>query len=151
MRVGNRGILIRKSTFNNFEFDVECDDGDVLPLKSSEVNKLTMEDKQYMEYIFTNNQVMFEDKKVVIGKVNYLTKQTDILDENGVFSIVEFKDLEPIHIDSVEDKKLDEFDIVEDLLNVFVGHYKNTDNTYTVPKEFLVSLIKKIYIGGVKG
>jgi hypothetical protein len=148
MRVGNRGILIRKSTFNNFEFDVECDDGDVLPLKSSEVNKLTTEDKQYMEYIFTNNQVMFEDKKVVIGKVNYLTQQTDILDENGVFSIVEFKDLEPIHIDSVEELH---FDIHEDLLNVFVGHYKNTDNTYTVPKEFLVSLIKKIYTGGVKG
>jgi hypothetical protein len=100
MRVGQRGVIIRRSTFNSFEFDVECDDGDVLPLKSSEVNKLTTEDKRYMDYIFINNQVMFDDKKVMINRVNYLTQQADIFDDIGVFSIAEFKDLEPIHINS---------------------------------------------------
>lgn len=142
MRVGHRGVIIRKSTFNNFEFDVECDDGEIVPVKEEELNKLTPEDKQYMKYIFTNNQVMFDGKKVVINKVNYLTQQADIFDDIGVFSIVEFKDLEPIHIDNVEELQ---FDIVEDLINVFVGHYKNTDNTYTVPKEFLINLIKGRY------
>jgi hypothetical protein len=103
MRVGQRGVIIRRSTFNSFEFDVACDDGDVLPLKSSEVNKLTTEDKRYMEYLFTNNQVMFEDKKVMVNRANYLTQQADIFDDIGVFSIAEFKDLKPIHINSLVD------------------------------------------------
>jgi hypothetical protein len=127
MRVGQRGVIIRKSTFNSFEFDVECDDGDVLPLKSSEVNKLTTEDKRYMEYLFTNNQVMFDDKKVVINRVNYLTQQADIFDEIGVFSIAEFKDLEPIHIDSlVEDSRSARHrDVIEEIHNTF--KIKNAD------------------------
>jgi hypothetical protein len=53
-----------------------------------------------MDYIFINNQVMFDDKKVMINRVNYLTQQADIFDDIGVFSIAEFKDLEPIHINS---------------------------------------------------
>lgn len=142
MRVGQRGVILRRSTFINLDFDVECDDGEIVPVKEEELNKLTNEDKRYMEYLFTNNQVMFDDKKVVISKVNYLTQQVDILDDNGVFSIAEFKDLEPIHIDSVEELQ---FDIYEDLLNVFVGHYNNEDGTYTVPKEFLINLIKGRY------
>lgn len=102
-RIGNRATILRTSTFSNYEFDVECDDGEVLPLKSSELNQLTEEDKQYMDFIFINNQVTFDDKKVKIIKVNYLTRQAEIKDDNGVEYIVEFKDLQPIHIDSLVD------------------------------------------------
>jgi hypothetical protein len=56
-----------------------------------------------MEYLFTNNQVMFEDKKVMVNRANYLTQQADIFDDIGVFSIAEFKDLKPIHINSLVD------------------------------------------------
>jgi hypothetical protein len=127
MRVGQRGVIIRKSTFNSFEFDVECDDGDVLPLKSSEVNKLTKEDKRYMDYIFTNNQVIFDDKKVVINRANYLTQQADIFDDIGVFSIVEFNDLQPLHIDSlVDDSRTTKHrEVIEEIHETF--KIKNAD------------------------
>jgi hypothetical protein len=168
MRCGNRGVIIRKSTFNNFEFDVECDDGDVLPLKSSEVNKLTTEDKRYMEYIFTNNQVIFDGKKVVIGKVNYLTQQTDILDENGVFSIVEFKDLEPIHIETNKNNKLGKFgeigleigkftddknkqygssvDATYEMMKVLMDRYTYDEDNYLIPKELVKHMLLQVRI-----
>ena len=33
----------------------------------------------------------------------------------------------------------------EELLNTFFDHYKNPDNTYTVPKQLLINLITEIY------
>ena len=103
-RIGQRAFILGKYyTTDNYDYYVEFDDGSKSPVKIDELNKLNEEDKQFMNYIFTNNQVMFDDKKVVISKVNYLTQQADIFDEIGVFSIVEFKDLEPVHIDSLEE------------------------------------------------
>jgi hypothetical protein len=106
MRVGQRGVIFRKSTFSNFEFDVECDDGEVLPLKTSELNKLTEQDKQYMNYIFTKNKVRYHNQEVTIVKTDYLHFKAEIL-IGEVEDVVDFDKLQPIHIDSLEEVKVD--------------------------------------------
>jgi hypothetical protein len=148
MRVGQRAIILGKSTFVNQDYDVEFDDSEVIPVKSSELNKLTQEDKQFMDYIFTGNTVIWNEETVQIIKVDYLHRNAEIKFNDDSEVVVSFDGLKPFDYRGINRIEELQFDIYDDLLNVFVGHYKNTDNTYTVPKEFLVSLIKKIYTGG---
>jgi hypothetical protein len=166
MRIGQKAVILRKSTFSNFDFDIEFDDGESVPVKNSELNKLTDEDKKYMDYIFINNKVSFRNEKYKVIKVNYLTKQANVIKDDKSEYIVKFDDLQPIHIETNEnemgyfeqlglqigklvDKKQkaygDSVTKCYKIMRVLLEDYRDEEEkTYTIPESLLPQMLLDI-------
>jgi hypothetical protein len=151
-RVGERCTIIRQIKSINYDFDVEFDDGMISPVKYNELNKLTDEDKQYMNYIFTGNKVYYAyvSEPVKVLKVDYIHKKAELEFNDNSCEVVDFDNLYQFDdfIETIHNEKLEEFkiNIHEDLLNIFFEHYRNQDDTYTIPKELLVNMLKGLYM-----
>jgi hypothetical protein len=148
-RIGQRATILNiLHTSVNYDVDIEFDDAMISPVKYSEINKLTEEDKHLMNYIFTNNKVLYWYDEVTVVKVDYLHTKAEIKFSDGTYDVVDFDKLNPIEVKENNSVKVNQFDIHEDLLNILFKHYRNQDNTYTIPKELLINMLKGLYTDG---
>jgi hypothetical protein len=150
MHVGDLVQILRTVKSSNFHYDVELATGDINPVRVSELNKLTEEQKELVKYIKRGNKVAYSptSETVEIIKVDMLHGQVEIkFDDNGV-NVVDIKSLKPLEkeIWRVVEQPEEHLETVqEELLNTFLGHYKNENDTYTVPKELLINMLKLMY------
>jgi hypothetical protein len=127
----------------NYQYDVELPNGDYVPVREVEINKLTKRQREYMTYIQKDNTVIYvpTNEEVVITKTDYLHGQVSIMFEDGGATTVGFESLR----ESVKKGKNKPERNFEDLLSIFLNHYKNQDDTYTVPKQLLINLLDQIF------
>jgi hypothetical protein len=150
LHVGDLVQVLRIIKSNNYDYDVELATGDIDPVRESELNKLTEEQKQLVTYINRGNKVTYSPtgEEVEIIKVDMLHGQVEIkFDDNGV-NVVGMESLKPIEEETwriVEQPEEHLETTQEELLNTFLGHYKNENDTYTVPKELLINMLKLMY------
>jgi hypothetical protein len=129
MRVGQRAKVDEiLHTSPNFDYDIKFDDGVIVPVRECELNKLTNTDEQFMNYIFAKNKVKYHDEEITIVKVDYLHKKAEIK-IGDCEQVVDFKELQPIHINSLEEFEVSNSDRYKQLLqekyDVYVS--KNAD------------------------
>jgi hypothetical protein len=149
-RIGERGVVsIDDLNLSNYQYILEFDDGSIAPVHEIEVNRLAEEDKTVMEYIFTRNKVFHRpsSEEVIIKKVDYLNKKAEVDFTSGGSTVVDFEVLLPQTLEGepttqlkTETNKASN----EDYLNIFFGHYKNSNDTYTVPKQLLINLLNNM-------
>jgi hypothetical protein len=142
-RVGEN-CQVQESLYNspNYDYKVVFEDGETAKVKESELNKLTEKDKHLQTYIKRGNELTYipTSENVVIETVDYLHGQAEVrFNDNGV-QVVGFESLRPI---DKENDSVDNSYTHDDLLEVFFGHYRNENDTYTVPKEFLINILKQ--------
>jgi hypothetical protein len=144
-RVGERGVIsIEHLNLSNYEYILEFDDRSTSPVHENEVNRLTEEDKKEMEFIFTGNKVFHRpsSEEVIIKKVDYLNKYAEVDFTSGGSTVVEFDVLLPQTLEGIATTPTETIKASnEDYLNIFFGHYKNSNDTYTVPKQLLINLL----------
>jgi hypothetical protein len=131
----------------NYQYDVTLPNGDYVPVRETEINKLTERQREYMTYIHKDNTVIYvpTQEEVVITKTDYLHGQVSIMfEDGGVTDNVGFESIREL-VDKVADKPERNLD---DLLNIFFKHYKNKDETYTIPKQLLINLLDQIFEEG---
>jgi hypothetical protein len=99
-----------------------------------------------MTYIHKDNTVIYvpTQEEVVITKTDYLHGQVSIMFEDGGVMTTGFESIREL-VDKVADKPERNLD---DLLNIFFKHYKNKDETYTIPKQLLINLLDQIFEEG---
>jgi hypothetical protein len=142
-RIGERGVILITDEFSspNYDYVLEFDDGSTAPVREREIFKLDEEDKEAMEFIFTGNKVIHSSReKAVIKKVDYINKRAEIYFIRGGSEVVEFEKLKPL--DKKEEITERNFD---GLLNILFKHYKNENDTYTLPKQLLINLLDQIF------
>jgi hypothetical protein len=150
MHVGDLVQVLRYRVSNYYSYDVELATGDINPVREKELNKLTEEQKQLVTYINRGNKVTYSptNETVEIIKVDMLHGQVEVkFDDNGVqvVDINSLKQLEKEIWRMVEQPEEHLETVQEELLNTFLGHYKNENDTYTVPKEILINMLKLMY------
>jgi hypothetical protein len=167
MRVGQRAIIWDNYTLTkNFDYVIEFDDGEKSPARICELNKLTEQDKLYMDYIFKYNIVKYHDEKVLIVKCDYLHNKAEIK-IGEVEQVVDFEELQPIeyveqaiNTNYFEQKGLEIGQLVNKkqkaygdsiskaykLMQVYLENYDNGDDTYTIPKSLLKHILLQVRI-----
>jgi hypothetical protein len=98
MHVGDLAQVLRIVKSNNFDYDVELADGNISPVRESEMNKLTEEQKQKVTYINRGNKVIYSptNEVVEIVRVDMLHEQVEVkFDDNGV-NVIGIESLKPI-------------------------------------------------------
>lgn len=143
---GEVATITRKITSSpNYQYDVLLENGDYTPIRECEMNKLTEEQLQQVTYIKRDNQVLYTptNEIVKILKVDLLHGQIEIEFQDAGIMVVGLEKLRKLdkEIDSVENNSNN----LDSLVEIFYGHYKNNDDTYTVPKQLLVNLLDNIF------
>jgi hypothetical protein len=150
MHVGDLVQILRNRVSNYYSYDVELATGDINPVRELELNKLTDEQQQLVTYIHRGNKVIYSptNETVEIVRVDMLHGQVEVkFNDNGV-QVVGIESLKPIEEENwriVEQPEEHLETTQEELLNTFLGHYKNENDTYTVPKELLINMLKLMY------
>lgn len=166
-RIGQRAkILNILHTSPNYDYDIEFDDHEINPVRECELNVLTSEDKAYMEYIFTGNEVLYWYDEVTIEKVDYLNKSAEIKFNDGSYIVVPFESLHRIEqvfafnenyfeqkgleIGQLVNKKQvaygDSISKAYKLMQIYLESYDNGNDTYTIPKSLLKHILLQIRI-----
>jgi hypothetical protein len=129
-----------------FDYDIRLQNGDIVFVDESELNELTDVQKELSNYIYSGNRIRYEptNEKASIAKVDFLHNQAEIEFDEGGTLVVEFTRLRPLDEESESVGEIQK-NTHEDLVNIFFNHYKNTEGTYTVPKELLLNLLNHIY------
>lgn len=151
-RVGEIVEVIAKTNSPNYDFAVELDNGDLVPVKEKELNSLTMPELDLTTYIRRGNKVLYApmNEEVEIVKCDYLHGQAEVKFYDSAMSIIGFEQLRPIEEKEEETVEVDKYQEVinghtkEYWLDLFFGHYDNGDETYTVPKDLLHNLLDKL-------
>lgn len=140
-------VTVKEYTSNssNFDYYVQTEQFEILKVKESELNKLTGDEIYLYLSMKKHGKVFYYPTKEVARVVNidYLHKQVEIeFSDNGylvvgVNVIIPYEEEETI-------KEVEVVDFYEEMLHMFFGHYKNENDTYTVPKELLLNLLKGI-------
>jgi hypothetical protein len=145
-RIGERGVILITDEFSspNYDYVLEFDDRLTAPVREREIFKLDEEDKEAMEFIFTGNKVIYSSReKAVIKKVDYINKRAEIYFIGGGSEVVEFEKLKPLEVENKKEEITERnFD---GLLNILFKHYKNENDTYTLPKQLLINLLDQIF------
>lgn len=154
----------------NYDYIVQFDDGDTNPVKSSELNKLTEEQKKLITYIFTGNKVLYENSNeiVTILKVDYLNGQVEIQFDDGSSMVADINNLEEIDDFTEEDDydslckftdialKIGEFtdmknkqygssvDATYKMIQVLMERYTYDDENYLMPKSLLQHILLQV-------
>lgn len=131
----------------NFQFDIELPNGDYTPVRECEIDKLTDKQKELITYIYNGNELLYTPTNEIVEvlKVDWLHNKVEVEFYDGGLQVVNIEKLSKIEkeIGSVENSTNES--ICEKLLKVFLGHYKNSDDTYTVPKELLIHILEELY------
>jgi hypothetical protein len=167
MRVGLLAKVIEiLHTSVNYDYDVQFSDGEITPVRECELIKLTNKDEEYLEYIFKGNKAKYHDQEVTIVKTDYFHYKAEIL-IGEVEDVVDFKELQPIHINFLEENKLGYFaelglsigklvdkkqkaygDSVtkcHEIMKVLLSDYHNKEeHTYTFPESLLPQMLLDI-------
>ena len=167
MRVGQRATVLGKTNFLYQDYDVEFDDGEIFPVLKSELNKLTEEDKQFMDYIFTGNKVLWNEESVSIVKVDYLHRNTEIVFDDGSMVVVSFDGLKPfdhesikeelgkftklgLEIGSFTDDKNKQYgssvDATYEMMKVLMDRYAYDEDNYLIPKDLVRHMLLQVRI-----
>lgn len=168
--VGDLVEILRVLKSENYDYEVELANGDINPIKESELNHLSKEQKQQVTYIKRGNTVIYtpSHEEVVIQKVDYLHGQAEIMFEDSGFIVVGFETLREKEIDNVTKHtvQLDKFttiglqigkftdeknkqygssvDATYEMIKVLMERYKNEDNTYTIPESLLQHILLQV-------
>jgi hypothetical protein len=169
-RCGERAKIINiLHTSPNYDYDIEFDDHEIDPVRETELIRPTDEIKQYMEYIYQGNKVLYWFDDVTIQKVDYLHKKAEIKFEDLSSLVVDFEKINPIEVkenDRVEDNKLGYFGelglsigkLVDEkqraygdsvtkcyeIMKVLLKDYKKADGTYIIPESLLPQMLLDI-------
>jgi hypothetical protein len=141
-RVGERCVILENQYSSlNYDYQIEFDDGETAPVKDVELNKLTEKDKVWMDYIFTGNKVLHNPsgEEVKILKADYLFGQAEVEFDDNSNVVVMMDCLRKLEKESASVEEYTN----DDILDIFFGHYKNENNTYTLPKELLLNILKQ--------
>jgi hypothetical protein len=163
MRVGQRATVLGKTNFLYQDYDVEFDDGEIFPVLKSELNKLTEEDKQFMEYIFTGNTVIWNEETVQIVRVDYLHRNAEIKFNDDSEVVVSFDGLKPfdytginieeqgtftklgLEIGSFTDDKNKQYgssvDATYEMMKVLMDRYTYDEDNYLIPKSLVKHML----------
>lgn len=148
-RIGEKAVITESYSSPNYDWIIEFDDGEEAPVKSSELTKLTTKDIELMNYIFTTNKVKCLEEEVTILTVDYLNGQAEVQFDDKSVTVVDFNKLIEIEDDTLpifnfsNDKQNNKEDIYETFLNTYFDHYKNSNDTYEIPKQLLINLLKQ--------
>jgi hypothetical protein len=145
------------------DYDIEFDDGEVFPVLKSELNKLTEEDKQFMEYIFTGNTVIWNEETVQIVRVDYLHRNAEIKFNDDSEVVVSFDGLKPfdytginieeqgtftklgLEIGSFTDDKNKQYgssvDATYEMMKVLMDRYTYDEDNYLIPKSLVKHML----------
>ena len=168
MRIGQRATVLGKTNFLYQDYDIEFDDGHIFPVNKSELNKLTEEDKQFMDYIFTGNKVIWNEEAVQIVKVDYLHRNAEIKFNDNSEVVVSFDGLKPfdysginieepgiftklgLEIGSFTDDKNKQYgssvDATYEMIKVLMNRYTYDENNYLIPKSLVKHMLLQVRI-----
>jgi hypothetical protein len=170
--VGDLIIVSRiKKDSPNYQYDVELPNGDYVPVREEEINKLTERQREYMSYIKKNNTVIYvpTNEEVVITKTDYLHGQVSIMFEDGGATTVGFESLrELVKKDQPYIEQLGKFteiafgigeftdmknkqygssvDATYSMVQVLMERYTYDDENYLMPKDLLKHILLQVRI-----
>jgi hypothetical protein len=100
----------------NYDYTVELDNGDINPVKESELNKLTDLEIELSKYIFKGNEVFYNPtgEVVTIVKTDYLHHQAEVETKNKVHMVIGFHTLREL---------VKEFDILKESEQEKLGYF----------------------------
>jgi hypothetical protein len=135
-RVGELAkIYCTHANSTNYDYTVELDKSDIVPVKEVELNKLTDEQKELSTYIYRGSEVSYipTNETVIIVKVDYLNMQAEAEFYDAGLMVVDFKTLRKIEkeINTVAEYKFKVGDKVktktEDHYNGLIGEIVSTE------------------------
>jgi hypothetical protein len=161
MRIGQRAIVLGKTNFAYQDYDVEFDDAVIFPVSKSELNKLTEEEKEFMDYIFTGNKVLWNEEIVTIVKVDYLHKNAEIKFNDYSEVVVSFDGIKQLDIDIVEEQGIftklgleigsftddknkqygSSVDATYEMMKVLMERYTYDEDNYLIPKSLVKHML----------
>jgi hypothetical protein len=85
-KIGERCVVLGNRWGGMYNYDCEFDDGSILRVRESELNKASEIDQFYMSFIFTGNELIYSPtmESVKIIKVNKLVKLKKKPQENSL-------------------------------------------------------------------
>jgi hypothetical protein len=131
---------------SNYDYYVEIENHAILKVKESELNVLTGDEIYLYLSMKKHGKVYYYPTKEVadVIKIDYLHKQVEIKFNDGAMQVINIDRLTPYEEEEII-KESEVVDFYEEMLNMFLGHYKNNDDTYTLPKELLLNILKVKY------
>jgi hypothetical protein len=131
--VGDLVIVSRiKKDSPNYQYDITLPNGDYVPVRETEINKLTERQREYMTYIQKDNTVIYvpTQEEVVITKTDYLHGQVAIMFEDGGATTVGFESLRELvgkatNEQQVKSRTQSHREVIEEIHNTF--KIKNAD------------------------
>jgi hypothetical protein len=128
---------------SNYDYYVEIENYAILKVKESELNLLNGDEIYLYLSMKKHGKVIYYPTKEVseVVKIDYLHKQVEIKFNDGAMQVINIDRLTPYEEEEII-KESEVVDFCEEMLNMFLGHYKNNDNTYTLPKKLLINILK---------
>ncbi len=130
------------------DYVIKLENGEETKVKQREIQAIPEE----MLDINTGDKVIYVpvNEEVTISKTDFFHGQVEIEFNDGSHVVVGIETIRKIdkgdEVEVVSNK--DTHSISEDILNNLMFQYKNTDDTFTVPKQLLINLLEKAY-GGI--
>lgn len=131
MRIGETAMIIENLCNSpNYDYLIEFQDGETAKVKESEINKLTVKDKEYMDFLYKGSKVLYTptNEEVLLSKLDYIHGQAEVDFQDGSSTAVGFEMLQKIDIDDLKnnDENIN-FDIVNKPFHYASTKYETID------------------------
>jgi len=97
-RVGEVVEVVSTSSSPNYDYVVQLENGDFVPVKEKELNHLTMPELDLVTYIKTGNKVLYAplNEVVTILKVDFIHGHCEVKTEDNAMIVIKIDTLRPI-------------------------------------------------------
>lgn len=138
--IGKKGVVYEMLVTGSYNYRIKLDNEDVVSVRENEINPLDKDDP-ILKYKTGNKVALKLGNYATVCHIDYLYRQMEVQFSDGSYGVINFNDIKGLCFESTSIENKTSFN---QIVNILLKHYKNEDDTYTVPKELIHNLIKHI-------